>query len=102
MQTGVLFPSLALDSRITMLELSLHAMEGDSSPRTVRLLGHVNKKSFSILLNTDSTHNFIDPIVVHRAGMQVALETSFKVTTTGGDKLHSECRSNLWMSGVRE
>jgi len=56
------------------LELSLHAMEGSSSPRTIRLLGHVNKKLVSILLDTGSTHNFIDPRVVQRTGLQVSPE----------------------------
>ena len=56
------------------LELFLHAMEGSSSPRTIRLLGHVNKKLVSILLDTGSTHNFIDPRVVQRTGLQVSPE----------------------------
>jgi len=76
-------------------ERSLHVMEGDSSPRTIRLLGQVNKKTVSILLDTGSTHNFIDPNVVHRGGLQVVPEPSFNVTVAGGDKLHGEdpCKS---------
>ena len=43
----------------------------------------------SILLDTGSTHNFIYPSVLHRTGLQVRPETSFKVTIRGGDTLHS-------------
>jgi len=46
------------------LELSLHAMDGSSSPKTLRLLGQVKRKLVSILLDTGSTHNFIDPRAV--------------------------------------
>ena len=49
---------------LTNPELSLHAMEGEPTPRTIRLLGHVNKKSVSVLIDTGSTHNFMDPRVV--------------------------------------
>jgi len=73
------------------LEISLHAMDGSTSPKTIRLLGQVNRKQVSILLNTNSTHNFIDNKVVHADNPRASLQCN----SSNGDKLHSEglCRS---------
>ena len=58
-------------------------------------MGHVNKKPVSILLDTRSTHNFIDARVVQRTGLLVTPKPSFAVTIAGDEKLQSEglCRS---------
>jgi len=76
-------------------ELSLNAMEGSVSPRTIRLCGQINRKSVMVLLDTGSTHNFIDPKVVQRTGLVITPELAFDVTIAGDDKLQSEglCRS---------
>ena len=76
-------------------ELSLNAMEGSASPRTIRLYGQVNKKPVMVLVDTGSTHNFIDPKVVQRTGLITTPEVAFQVTIAGDDKLQSEglCRS---------
>ena len=76
-------------------ELSFHAMEGSTSPTTIRFFGQVNRKPVNVLLDTGSTHNFIDPKVVQRTGLAVDQETSFSVTIAGDDKLQSEgiCRA---------
>jgi len=50
-------------------EISLHPMEGNSSPTTIRLMGQVNNKPVSTLLDSRSTHNFIGPRVVYRTGL---------------------------------
>ena len=67
----------------------------NSSPKIIRLLGQVNRKPVSILLDTGSTHNFIDLEVVQRTGLQIIPEPPFNVTVARGDKLHSEglCKS---------
>ena len=52
-------------------EISLHAMEGSLSLKTIRLLRQVNRKPVSILLDTGSTHNFIYPKAIQRTGLQV-------------------------------
>ena len=84
----MLKPKRSLDEKEP--EFSIHAMEGGSSPQTIRLLGLVNKKPVSILLDTRSTHNFIDPRVVQRTGFVVTPEEIFSVTIAGGDILQSE------------
>ena len=59
-------------------ELSLHVMEG-SPPITIRIMGLIHNK-VSIILDSGSTHNFVNPRVVQRTGLQVLTEPSFTVT----------------------
>ena len=54
------------------------------------LVGHINNKPVSILLDTGFTHNFVDPKVVRRTGLKLTPEPSFRVTVAGDDKLYSE------------
>jgi len=42
-------------------EIFLHAVEGSSAPTTIRILGQVNNKPVSILVDSGSTHNFFRP-----------------------------------------
>ena len=70
-------------------ELSLHAMEGSLSHTTIRILGHINNKPVNILLDSGSTHNFIDPKAVHGTGLQIEHTSSFSVTIAGDDKLQT-------------
>jgi len=64
-------------------EISMHAMEGNVSSQTVRLMGHINNKPINILLDTGSTHNFVDPKVVQRVRLHLIPELSFRVTIAG-------------------
>ena len=70
-------------------EISLHAMAGSTSPTTIRLLGQVNHKIVSIL-DTGSTHNFIDPGMALIIGLQVIPKASFNVTIAGDEQLQRE------------
>jgi len=62
-------------------------MEGSTSSKTIKLNGHINRKPVSMLLNTGTTYNFVDPRVVKGTGLKVTPEHSFRVTIAGGYKL---------------
>jgi len=53
-------------------------------------MGYIHNKPVSILVDTGSTHNFVDPKVVQRAGLQMTPEPFFRVTIAGDDKLYNE------------
>ena len=61
-------------------------------------MGQMNNKPVSIMLDSGSTHNFIDPRVVHRTGFSVAKEPTFSATIASGDKLYCV---NLYMLSAR-
>lgn len=48
-------------------EISLHAIDGSNSPRTMRVLGNIKGQTTVILIDTSSIHNFLDPTIIPKA-----------------------------------
>lgn len=44
----------------SMSQISINAMSGHSSFNTMRVNGHMGKKTLHILIDSGSTHNFLD------------------------------------------
>ena len=68
-------------------DISLHALAGQNSPRTLRLAGQINKVGVQILIDSGSTHNFIQEALVTRLELPVDTSHSFPVTVGNGDSL---------------
>lgn len=54
-----------------LLGISLHAIAGVPSPKTMRLVGKIGTCSVIVLVVTGSTHSFIDVNVARRANLPV-------------------------------
>jgi predicted aspartyl protease len=54
-----------------LLEISLHAIVGAPAPKTMRLIGSINHLEVVILIDTGSTHSFLDPNVAKKAKLPV-------------------------------
>lgn len=50
-----------------LLGISLHAIVGSLAPKTMRILAKINHQKVLILIDTGSTHSFIDPYVARNA-----------------------------------
>jgi hypothetical protein len=76
-------------------EISLHAIVGSVSPNTMRLVGSLRNQRVVILLDSGSTHNFLDPTVLRRAPLSVAVGVTLKVRVANGATVESEglCQS---------
>ena len=57
-------------------QLSLHALDGSYNYQTMRLRGSVGKRVLCILIDSGSTHNFIDERMARKLGcnMEVVKE----------------------------
>ncbi|MCH81628.1 hypothetical protein A2U01_0002419, partial [Trifolium medium] len=80
-------------------QISLHALMGHTIPQTLRVLGHIRKQPVSILIDSGSTHNFIQDRVVKQLGLSTDPAGSFQVLVGNGEELQcSSMCSNVSLS----
>jgi hypothetical protein len=77
------------------IQLSLHALTGLPSYQTMKVCGSHNQKTLQILLDSGSTHNFLDLEVAKRLGCKLEPVTPMTVTAGGGNKIQAPfiCRN---------
>ncbi|VFQ58232.1 unnamed protein product [Cuscuta campestris] len=78
------------DVEVTADISSLHSMAGVTTPRSLRLTGHMAGGSVEVLIDGGSTHNFVHPQVVERMGLAVETAPPFRVYVGNGDSLHCD------------
>lgn len=61
--------------------ISLNDMEGVIGPKTIRLAGTINERKVSVLVDSGSTHNFIQSEIVKKLKLPVSKIDNFCVTT---------------------
>ncbi|GKV50520.1 hypothetical protein SLEP1_g57222 [Rubroshorea leprosula] len=80
--------------------MSIHALSGGSSGayRTMRVTGYVNKKPIHILIDSGSTHNFLDVNVAKRVGCKLQAVEALKVDVADGSSLECVhmCQDFTW------
>ncbi|XP_071694493.1 uncharacterized protein [Rutidosis leptorrhynchoides] len=84
-------------------QISLHALTGTTAYQTMRVFGHVNKKPVHILIDSGSTHNFLDMETAKRLGCFTNKTSSMQVQIPGGNKITSlgDCKDFKWqMNGI--
>ena len=52
-------------------EVSMHALASQISSRTIRIKGRIGNHYVHILIDSGSTHNFIQERVVHQLGLSI-------------------------------
>lgn len=67
-----------------LLGISLNPMTGSLSPKTMRVKGFINDKKVLVLVDTGSTHSFVDPNVARMAKLAVG-ESHLIVKVANGD-----------------
>ncbi|XP_070028898.1 uncharacterized protein [Nicotiana sylvestris] len=71
-------------------EISLYAITGQKSARTMQLLAIMKGQPLLSLVDLGSTHNFISYTATQHLGMQVQPGTSAKVSVANGEKVYSK------------
>ena len=85
------------------LQISINAITGSVSYRTMRIHGWVKKQIVVILIDTGSTHNFLNQEVVKRSGIETTVTDPLTVFVADGTKMISRaaCKGFKWeMQGV--
>ena len=68
-------------------KISLTAMTGISQPQTLKLKGHIKNENVTVLVDTGSTHNFLDIRVARKLKLFVHPVPDMKVMVADGKKI---------------
>ena len=88
-------------NQTTLMEVSIHAIEGVHSNRTITLTGTKGQKEFSILVYGGSTHSFLDEGTARKLKCEIVQTTPMQVMVANGNHLISkhECTGFSWKIG---
>lgn len=78
---------LPLGSDPPTAQISLHALLGHAIPQTLRVAGHIAKNPVAILVDSGSTHNFVQDRVAKCLGLTMLPAQSFDVLVGNGEQL---------------
>ncbi|KAF8369296.1 hypothetical protein HHK36_032691 [Tetracentron sinense] len=68
-------------------EISLHAIVGSQTPQTMRVKGRLGKTQIMVLVDSGSTHNFLNPNIARKEGLKVIKSGCFEVAVANGDQV---------------
>ncbi|KAF2299094.1 hypothetical protein GH714_030581 [Hevea brasiliensis] len=69
------------------LQLSINAMRGKPGAHTMCVAGTCGKRSLQILIDTGSTHNFLDSHIARKVGCELVKGTGVLVEVANGQEL---------------
>lgn len=72
--------------------VSLHALKGQPPAETIKLVGKVKNNDVVILVDSGSTHSFLDPNAVKRVNCEVEVTNPLQVTVAGGGRIQCSAR----------
>lgn len=70
-----------------LAQIYVQALAGVSDYQTIRVTGHVGRRSVQMLLDTGSTHNFLDTVTTQKLGCNVTIKGNMSVRVADGRKL---------------
>nr|GEW44391.1 retrotransposon-related protein [Tanacetum cinerariifolium] len=87
-----------VEEDIIQPHISLNALAGITTFHTMRIKGRVGKVSIHILVDSGSTHNFVDVNCAKRIGCKIKKTYPLQVDVPGGNKMVSafECKHFIW------
>ncbi|MCH88085.1 hypothetical protein A2U01_0008966, partial [Trifolium medium] len=68
-------------------QISLHALMGHSIPQTLRVVGQIQQSPIAVLIDSGSTHNFLQDRVARQLGLKSEPAHSFRVLVGNGEEL---------------
>ncbi len=73
-------------------KISLNAITGTPSPKTMRIVGYLRFQPVVILIDSGSTHNFVDTKLATTLGIRPILQDGIRVQVASGDEVPSPGR----------
>ena len=73
-------------------EISIHAIYRARTPQTMKVHGQVGKHQITLLIDSGSTHNFLDTKIARKLGVMFNSTGNFEVAVAKGEKIPSSGR----------
>lgn len=79
-------------------ELSLHAISGSANCSTMRVEGRANNRTLQLLIDSGSTHSFLDESVAEKLGCVTENVPPLRVLVANGSEMscHKRCKEFTW------
>ena len=74
-------------------EISFHALKGGLVGKIIKMEGRVGKRKIMVLINSGSTHNFLNEVTATELGCTLMATTPFLVIVANGSKMYSHYKS---------
>jgi len=74
------------------LEISMHAMAGSPTPQTMQVHGVINQQSLVVLIDSGSTHNFIEERLAEKLQLACNTKEQFNVNVACGGRISCKGR----------
>lgn len=78
------------EGHLQVPEISLHALSGVTTPKTMRVTGVIHGRKLHILIDSGSTHNFVSLKFARRMDCCKASAPAFQVMVANGDRLRCD------------
>lgn len=101
---NLLLQSSENDNKQEDVRISLHAIGEARSLDLIRIQGKVNGVPVTALVDSGSTHSFVDPKVVEKAGLKVSETKPMEITVANGSKMFCDkkCDGFTWVMQGQE
>ncbi|OMP04936.1 Aspartic peptidase [Corchorus olitorius] len=76
------------DNDPSSFHVSLHALQGSTSYKTMKMTGSLMGHKVRVLIDSGSTHNLIQPRVAKLLGLRLVPAPPFSVVVGNGERLH--------------
>ncbi|XP_026384082.1 uncharacterized protein LOC113279619 [Papaver somniferum] len=80
------------ESEKEAVEISMHALDGSLAPQTMWVQGEIKKAKVTILIDSGSTHNFVDSAIPKRMGIKIIKDETFEVLVANGARMTCDGR----------
>lgn len=71
-------------------EISLNAITGSLSQRTMHVKSKIGSKRVTILIDSSSIHNFLDPALLSRVPLPILIDAQVKFKVANGKQVDSD------------
>nr|GEU73636.1 two-component response regulator ARR17-like [Tanacetum cinerariifolium] len=86
-----------VEERVIYPHISLNALVGVNTFHTIRIKGHVGRQDIHILVDSGSTHNFVDVLCAKRLRCEITSIYPLQVEVPGGNQMLSTSTCKHWV-----